>query len=496
MIKATTLLLAVSLLCIHSVAVHAEQFRKIDRKDLTPADLIKVQKITALTTDFSIPEKFENMQAGAATSKSPPNRHAFSQPQANLSFADREQFSIGNGLFRKLWVSSPASTLASDGVGPLFNARSCQSCHVKDGRGNLPAHGEPASSYLLGLGYFDTHTQKWVGDARYGDQFQTVAVGGHLAEGDVVIRYQDKVIEFTDGTTVTLREPLLSVDNLAYGNMQARTQLSPRIAPQMIGMGLLEAITDEDIESRDDPQDSDGDGISGRVSRIVEGATSRIGRFGLKAAKPTILEQSAVAFSNDMGLSTALHQATSGDCTTAQIKCLSAPHGEQLRLGKHEVPSHLLELVAFYSGNLAPPARRNVGKPEVLRGKQLFYQAGCVSCHVPKYVTSRAAKDPQQRFQLIWPYTDMLVHDMGDDLADGLGHNGNVSGREWRTPPLWGIGLTQTVNTQATFLHDGRARTLLEAVLWHGGEALAARTEVQAMSVQQRFDLVNFLESL
>lgn len=494
--KIAALLPAVSFLCMHSFAVHAEASKNINRNDLTPSDLKKVLKITTPANDFSKPEKFENMQAGAATSKAAANRHAFSHPQANLTFADREQFFLGNGIFRKLWVSSPASTQASDGVGPLFNARSCQSCHVKDGRGNLPANGEPASSYLVQLGYFDEKQQSWVSDARYGNQFQTVAVGGHSAEGDVVIRYENKVIDFADGEKALLRKPILSVANLAYGDMQKQTQLSPRLAPQMIGMGLLEAIADEDILLRHDPEDSNGDGISGRVSQFTDGANSRIGRFGLKATKPTVIEQSAGAFSNDMGLSTALHPANSGDCTQVQEKCLSAPHGQQARLGKHEVPMNLLKLVEFYSRNLAPPVRRDVGEPTVLRGKELFYQSGCISCHVPKYVTSRDADESHHRFQLIWPYTDLLVHDMGDDLVDGVGHNGGVSGREWRTPPLWGIGLTKTVNPQATYLHDGRARTLLEAVLWHGGEALSARTHVQAMSVQQRIDLVNFLGSL
>lgn len=494
--KIAALLPAVSFLCMHSLAVHAELSKNVTRNDLSPSDLKKVLKITTPANDFSKPEKFENMQAGAATSKAAPNRHAFSHPQANLTFADREQFFLGNGIFRKLWVSSPASTQASDGVGPLFNARSCQSCHVKDGRGNLPANGEAASSYLVQLGYFDSKKQSWMTDARYGGQFQTVAVGGHSAEGDVVIRYEDKVIEFSDGEKTSLRKPILSIANLAYGDMQKETQLSPRVAPQMIGMGLLEAIADEDIEVRHDPEDANADGVSGRVSKFVDGATSRIGRFGLKATKPTVLEQSAGAFSNDMGLSSVFHPANSGDCTKAQEKCLSAPHGEQARLGQHEVPLNLLKLVEFYSRNLAPPVRRDVSDPSVLRGKELFYQSGCISCHVPKYVTSRDAEDPQHRFQLIWPYTDMLVHDMGDDLVDGVGHNGGVSGREWRTPPLWGIGLTKVVNPQATYLHDGRARTLLEAVLWHGGEALPAQTLVRSMSAQQRSDLVNFLGSL
>jgi len=194
-------------------------------------------------------------------------------------------------------------------------------------------------------------------------------------------------------------------------------------------------------------------------------------------------------------LSTPLAPNHYGDCTDRQPQCLAMPHGAQPALGEHEVPGDLLEFVKIYSQNLALPLRRDVGDARVLAGKKLFYESNCIACHVPKYVTRRDAPRAEHRFQLIWPYTDLLLHDMGEGLADGQ-PDGEANGREWRTPPLWGIGLTRTVNPNATWLHDGRARTLLEAVLWHGGEAQAARDRVVAMTRQERADLIRFLESL
>ena len=268
--------------------------------------------------------------------------------------------------------------------------------------------------------------------------------------------------------------------------------ISPRVAPQMIGLGLLEAVPEEDILARADPDDADGDGISGRPNRVLSEETGApmLGRFGWKAGQPTIREQSASAFSGDIGISTAVLPDGWGECTEAQAGCRAAPHG-----GAPEADDTVLDLVTFYSRNLAVPARRDLDDPEVLRGKALFYEAGCAACHAPKFVTARLPDRPEQSFQLIWPYSDLLLHDMGEGLADHR-PEARASGTEWRTAPLWGIGLTETVTGRASFLHDGRARTLLEAVLWHGGEAQAARDRVVAMDAGEREALVRFLELL
>ncbi|NYT22618.1 c-type cytochrome [Alcaligenaceae bacterium] len=482
------------------------------RGDLGEADRQRVQAVTRATTDFSRAEPYEAMQGGAGTVDKLVNADIFSHPAANLGFEGRQEFLVGNGLFRKDWVSSPSSTQASDGLGPLFNARSCQACHVKDGRGSLPGLGtaaqsdsvallmrlsrpapsEDAARAAIGDG---AAAAKWLPDPVYGEQLQPFAVTGMRAEGQVRISYTEVPVELNGGVTVVLLQPGYRVENLGFGPMHPDTVMSPRLAPPMLGLGLLEAIHEDDIlanAARAKP-----DGIGGRPNWIESPATGEtvLGRFNWKAGKPDVMHQSAAAFSGDMGLSSPLFPGHYGDCTDRQPDCLTLPHGAQPHLGEHEVPGRLMEFVAIYSRNLALPKRRDVDDARVLAGKKLFYESQCVACHVPKYVTRRDAERPEHRFQLIWPYTDLLLHDMGPGLADGQAE-GRANGNEWRTPPLWGTGLTRTVNPAATWLHDGRARTLLEAILWHGGEAQAARDRVVEMTPEERADLIRFLESL
>lgn len=462
----------------------------LSRTDLSGQDQDRVQTIVAPTTDFTQAEPYEAMQAGAGTHQKHVSPDAFSQPLANLNFDDKQRFLVGNGIFRKDWVSSPSSTLASDGLGPLFNARSCQACHVKDGRGSVPGF-EPldrANAMALLVRFAQPHPV-------YGGQLQPFAVAGVPSEGALDITYQDIPVRLNGNETVVLKKPDYRIVQARYGDIDPATILSARLAPPVIGLGLLEAIHPADIlanAARPQP-----DGISGRPNWFIDPDTGEriLGRFNWKAAEPSVLRQSAKAFSGDMGLSTSLFPSPHGDCTAGQPTCLNSPHGEQATQGEHEVPDPLMDFVHFYTANLAVPKRRQVDDPRVLNGKKLFYQSNCIACHVPKYVTRRDAPQPEHRFQLIWPYTDLLLHDMGDGLADGM-QEGQATGREWRTPPLWGIGLTKTVNPNATWLHDGRARTLLEAILWHGGEAGAARDRVIAMTPGERADLLRFLESL
>ncbi|MCO5160414.1 MAG: thiol oxidoreductase [Mesorhizobium sp.] len=476
------------------------------RDDLSPTDLERVRAITRPASDFSKPEKFEKMQGGAATTPKVGDANALSQPSANLSFADRERFFLGNGIFRKDWVSSPSSTQASDGLGPLFNSRNCQACHIKDGRGHAPpSPGADAVSYLVRLSVPPDEQQAAqitaglipaVPDPVYGLQLQDHAIAGLAPEGEIHIEYEDVPVTLAAGETVTLRKPALSIDKPGFGPFATGLMVSGRLAPAMSGMGLLEAIHDADIMARSDPDDRDGDGISGRPNLIADGKGGLvIGRFGWKAAQPSVEQQTVHAFSGDMGLSTPILPDNAGDCTAAQPDCRAMPHGAQERYGDTEVPRDVLDLVVFYSQNLAPPVRRGFDEPDVLAGKAAFYQAGCPACHVPKYVTSRIVAHEAQRFQLIWPYTDLLLHDMGPGLADGRGE-GLADGTEWRTAPLWGIGLAHKVSAEAGFLHDGRARTLQEAILWHGGEAQSARDAYAALPKAERDALVTFLESL
>lgn len=470
----------------------------------------RIAAVTAPATDFSKAEPYEALPGGGATSKVTPDTNAFSQFSETLTFEQELKFKIGNGLFRKTWVSAPSSTLASDGLGPLYNARACQRCHLKDGRGHPPAAGEEAAiSFALKIavpaeretlrpelaaitGYHATAPHP-----AYGAQIQEFATQGLKAEGLAKVKYEEFEVELSEGESAVLRRPLYRIENQGFGAPGAEAMLSPRVAPQMIGLGLVEAVPAAEILAHADPEDADGDGISGKASLVWSDEHQKVmlGRFGLKAGAPTVRQQSANAFSTDMGISSPLHPEGWGDCTGEQSECRAAPDGNDARDGGFEIGAEGLDLVAFYSRNLAVPKRRDVDDPEVLRGKAVFYAAGCISCHVPKFVTARDEGRKEHSFQLIWPYGDFLLHDMGEGLADGFAE-GVASGSEWRTAPLWGVGLTQTVSGHNFLLHDGRARGVLEAILWHGGEAQNARDAVVMMPKADRAALIRFVESL
>ncbi|WP_337268073.1 di-heme oxidoreductase family protein [Oryzifoliimicrobium ureilyticus] len=501
-----------ALILIGSAAIAANADRATDgfekrRTDLSPQDIKRVTAVTAPATDFSRSEVYEGMPGGASTSRAAADDDAFSHPSANIPFEERQDFNLGKALFKKLWVSAPSSTQASDGLGPLFNARSCMSCHVNDGRGR-PADGvEPQNSMLMRLARppesseeqrkLAAHEVLNFPDTVYGHQLQELAVPGLATEGKVSIHYVEKAVMLPDGESVSLRQPIYTLHGMAYGPLGPTTTISPRIAPPMIGLGLIEAISDADLLAHADPDDQNGDGIRGKVALVRDHRTGKlaIGRFGWKAQNADIRDQSADAFSADIGISTPDRPDPYGDCTVAESRCLTMPTGVQKRLGDVEAPDPVLKLVTFYSANLAVPARSGTNRPDILAGKKTFYESGCAACHVPKYVTRRDAANPASAFQLIWPYSDFLLHDMGSALADGQ-EVGVASGSEWRTPPLWGIGLTQTVNGHRFFLHDGRARNLTEAILWHGGEAEKARSAFAALPKDQRQALITFLESL
>lgn len=478
------------------------------RDDLSLEDRVRVAGVLAPPEDYASAQPFEAMSAGASTFTGTPDGNAFSRFSQNLTFEQEADFNIGDSLFTKLWVSSPSSTQASDGLGPLFNARSCQSCHLKDGRGHPPVDAnDSAISMFLRLSVpprteaefaaLESRQMLLIPEPTYGGQFQDLAVPGLQAEGRMVIDYTEEEVVLADGEVVSLRRPTYSVADLGFGDMDPEVMLSPRVAPPMIGLGLIEAIHPGDILASADPDDENGDGISGRPSWVMNDATGELalGLFGWKASNPTVRQQSAGAFSGDIGISTPSAPNPYGDCTNNQDACLAMTSGVQPRLGETEAPDPVLDLVTFYASNLAVPMRRDVDDPYVLRGKELFNDVGCASCHTPSYVTSRDAATAAHQFQLIWPYSDFLLHDMGEGLADNR-PVGDASGTEWKTPPLWGIGLTQTVNGHTQFLHDGRARSLLEAVLWHGGEAQAARDAVVTMPTDDRTALITFLESL
>ncbi|POA56653.1 MULTISPECIES: di-heme oxidoreductase family protein [Pseudomonas] len=439
-------------------------------------------------------------RAGGATTVNKSDRNAFSLPSANLPPTRRLDFSVGNSFFRNPWVIAPSTTTARDGLGPLFNTNACQNCHIKDGRGHPPAPDAlNAVSMLVRLSIPDDpalarliERTGVVPEPVYGSQLQDMAIPGVVPEGRVRVDYEPLQVHFKDGTQVELRKPRLRVTDLGYGPMHPDTRFSARVAPPMIGLGLLEAIPEEAILANARPTRENP--IAGRPNWVWDDARQKtvLGRFGWKAGQPSLNQQNVHAFSGDMGLTTSLRPFD--DCTDAQTACKQAPNGNGPD-GEPEVSDNILRLVLFYTRNLAVPARRDVDSPQVLAGKNLFFQAGCQSCHTPSFTTAANAAEPELANQLIRPYSDLLLHDMGEGLADQRTEF-KASGRDWRTAPLWGIGLTETVSGHTQFLHDGRARNLMEAVLWHGGEAEGAKQQVLAFNAQQRAALLAFLNSL
>lgn len=479
---------------------------------LISAGTVSAQGIDA-SSDFSRAEQGEALQGGRGSyiKLKRLNKRVFSHPATNLAFERQLDFRVGNGVFKKLWVSAPTATTASDGLGPVYNARSCLQCHVNNGRGHPPEGNWPddnAVSMFLRLSIpAQTPEQQALLDQRrvgvipepnYGGQLQDFAVPGLPGEGRMQIHYEELPVQLSEGETASLRKPSYSITQLNYGPLHPQVQISPRVAPPMIGLGLLEAIKTEDLLANADPDDRNKDGISGRANRVWNGDTQQVdvGRFGWKAGHASLNQQNNSALNGDIGISNPDFQSAYGDCTEQQSACLTMPHGNTERHENLEAPRSMTDLMLLYTRNLAVPARRNVNAPDVLAGKQVFYDSGCQQCHTAKFTIDRDPAQPQNtQPQRIWPYSDLLLHDMGEGLADRRPEYA-ANGREWRTAPLWGIGLTKTVSGHTYFLHDGRARNLLEAILWHGGEAEAAKHAVIRMPKTDRHNLIRFLESL
>lgn len=450
--------------------------------------------IPALATDYPIQD---TELSGGQGSVHQFDHNAYSLPMANQSMTKRLDFSVGNSFFRNPWVVAPSSTDARDGLGPLFNTNSCQGCHIKDGRGHPQDEQGPSVSLFLRLAIPADPEQDadmlekhgFVPAPVYGSQLQTAAIPGALPEADLVVEWQDKTVTLDDGHEVSLRTPTYHIQNPNYGPLPDNLLISPRMAPQMIGLGLLEAIPEADLLARQDLDDTDGDGVSGKANQVWDKATetTTFGRFGWKAAEPNIHQQSLGAFAGDMGLTSSLSPGT--DCSAEQA-CDRFPDGGEL-----EVSDKIADFVTFYASSLAVPARREFNDPDVRRGAALFNDSGCAACHTPNHQTGSIPGRPELSNQSIWPYTDLLLHDLGDALADGRPEF-LATGNEWRTAPLWGLGMAQTVLPRTGFLHDGRARTPEEAILWHGGEAQAANDHYRALGANDRNALIRFLESL
>jgi CxxC motif-containing protein (DUF1111 family) len=390
----------------------------------------------------------------------------------------------GDEEFEEAFVADPASE--HGGLGPVFDNVSCEGCHAGDGRGRPPKPGEIAESFLVRISYPGRDATGGPNAVPgFGGQLQFRSVTGTAVEASVDIAYSEVAGSFADGTPYSLRVPSYSFYG-SYKPLSKKMLFSPRVAPVNFGLGLLQAIPEGALLANEDPNDADNDGISGVANRVwdaVAGKTA-VGRFGWKAGAPNLMQQTAGAYNGDMGVTSSMFPAES--CEGDRTECARHPA---------EVDDDAVAAVAIYMATLGVPARRAFDEPETNLGEKVFYEVGCANCHRATFTTDSMVGVPSVTGQTIHPYTDLLLHDMGADLADDR-PDFQANGREWRTPPLWGIGLVQTVNGHSNFLHDGRARSLLEAVLWHGGEAKKSRDAVLGLSSAKRAALVRFLESL
>ena len=430
----------------------------------------------------TIIEEEDDILSGGATTTNLVGSLAFSQPAPNLSQENLNKHLLGDVLFEAAFVKAPATI--NPGLGPLFNNSSCVNCHIADGRGRPPLGGEQLETMLFRIsipGNDINNGPKPV--PGFGRQLQVKSVLGYEPEGNVTISYVTIYGTYPDGTSYSLIRPDYNIS----GRIGSGFLYSPRVAPFVFGTGLLEAIKESDIITLADENDDNQDGVSGRPNFVwnVREETFEIGRFGWKANTPTLLQQLAAAYVNDMGI------------TSPYFPIENCADGTQCDTtgDDPEIDQLTLDMVEIYLQTLAVPSRRNYNDADVKRGKILFKQAGCNSCHTTTFTTGTHKSVPELSNQKIHPYTDLLLHDMGDELADGR-PDFMADGNEWRTPPLWGIGLVTVVNGHTNFLHDGRARNLEEAILWHFGEGEKSREKFMNLSKNDRSALIKFLNSL
>jgi CxxC motif-containing protein (DUF1111 family) len=441
--------------------------------------LVECQKASVLPQS-----QYNDQLSGGSETVFDATQTAFGNMFPTISGYDEHVHVLGDLTFNNSFVTSPAPV--NPGLGPIFNNTSCGNCHHSDGIG-IPTAGQLESSLLLRISLpgVDAHGGP-LPVPGYGLQVQDKAVYGKVPEATVNIAYTYQTFSFADGTTYELRTPTYTLSNL-YAPISGSYLLSPRLAPPMFGLGLLENVPESEIVSFADPNDANGDGIKGHPNYVFDVTTQsmQLGRFGWKANTASVLTQVATAFNQDMGV-------------TSSILPVESSYGQSQYDGLKddpELPDSLLHAVKYYAQTLAVPARRIVTDPVAKRGEQLFMLAKCGVCHRQTLTTAVNVAFPAISNQVIHPYTDMLVHDMGPGLADNRPDN-RANGQEWRTAPLWGVGLFTTVNNPGYFLHDGRARTITEAIMWHGGEAAPSQAYFSNLSTSDRNAVLVFLNSL
>ncbi len=434
----------------------------------------------------SIPDKEARLYAGGKTTIFENTSFSFDNPAPNLSEHNLDMHLSGDMQFEQAFITAPAEI--NPGLGAQFNNTSCIACHPKDGRAGFPTNINSRSGFFLRASIPGTDAHGGPNPIPgFGGQLQNHAIYGKQPEVKFTITYQDLPIHFKDGSTIILKKPIYGVTD-SYIPMPSDAMFSPRIGPPVFGLGLLEAITETDLLKKEDILDLDQDEISGKANRVWDpvSKTLKIGRFGWKGGAPSVMVQSAGAYNGDMGITSPLfpNEADAGQS-----------NGNPLAQKAPEITQEILDQIEVYCQTLAVPAARGLDDPQVIRGYQIFEDANCVACHTPKHITGVISGVAAISNQTIYPYTDLLLHDMGDDLADNRPEF-LADGNEWQTRPLWGIGLTNLVNGHTNFLHDGRARNIEEAVLWHGGEAKNSRKYYTDLKKRDREALIAFLNAI
>ena len=475
-------------------------------KQILAAYLLLMPAPAFLQVSAEVPEQ---ALSGGSFSNDDTGSTAYLHATPTLDAKQAELFALGYQMFSNRWAFFWFEN-AEFGRGPTSNAQSCTTCHLNNGRGvahatphnvipgidgavrdhhiTVPVEPAPNMVIRISLKGHDVHGGP-LPHPDYGDQLQIFGVKGVVpAEAQFRIEWREQTSTLADGEQVSLRSPLITITELAYSPLGEDAMITARLAPPLVGIGLIEAIPEETIVALAGRESVAG--IRGKVNRVWDESQGKtvLGRFGLKANHGSLREQVAIAFLNDIGLSSPIYPDQ--NCPPVQKSCK-----EQMVAGKPEITKRRLDATELYLRSLTVPARRRAEDPQVRRGEALFTQAHCSICHVPELQTGASASLPPLARQTIRPYTDLLLHDMGDGLADGR-PDFLAGANEWRTPPLWGIGLSETVNGANAFLHDGRARNFVEAIMWHGGEAEASREAFRTLPREDRAALLTFLNSL
>ncbi len=438
------------------------------------------------TEDYEEIPEAEDLKLGGLATIFSNGPDAYTFPPDGLTAQEISLHLQGDGAFDQTFVTYPS--VQAGGLGPNFNQNSCVNCHIRNGRGSSPQFSGDNSAGLLlrislaGLG----QNNDAISVPGFGTQLQTKAIFGVTPEGKIGVSYVPISETLADGTIITLQKPIYSITG-TYISLPSGTEISPRSPPPVFGLGLIDALSISSILAQVDENDSNGDGISGRANYVWDYETNqtKLGRFGLKASSFSLLHQTASAYHQDMGITNMLF--TSESCAT-QTNCVSGLNPN------NDIDQNTLDVTTFYTKSLGVPARRNTKDASVIAGKQIFNSIDCIKCHTPKQVTGNSSIAILTN-QTFFPYSDFLLHDMGASLADNR-NDFLATGTEWKTPPLWGIGLAKTVNSKAQFMHDGRAKTVQEAILWHGGEAQTSKNKFKQLSAKDRTDLLNFINSL